>query len=107
MSTTTKRQALIEAHLKIFVKMAETQELDKPMRDEGVKALTIAANKLAFQKKFYDSSTDSFVVFPSVRHLLLGHDIYDEAEKHYYEEQDEWPLKYKVTKKLRFYSFLR
>lgn len=64
------------------------------MREEGVKALKIAVNKVAYKRKYYDSANDKIIVFPSVSNCLVGYDVYEEAEKHYYDPEDEYPLKY-------------
>eukprot|EP00980_Cylindrotheca_fusiformis_P012668 scaffold3103_cov136-Cylindrotheca_fusiformis.AAC.6 len=90
----SKRRQKIHAEIKTFVKQAEEQELEKEMREEGVTALTIAAEKLAYKKKYYDMSQNKFQIFPSVAALLVGYEIYEEAEKHYYDPEDEYPLKY-------------
>jgi CRP-like cAMP-binding protein len=95
----SRRRVKIAKELKEFVKQAEEQELEKEMRDEGVKALKIAAYKLAYKKKYYDMDRNRFKIFPSVAALLVGFEIYEEAEKHYYDPEDEYPLKYKVALK--------
>ena len=88
------RQKLIEKEVDAFCKKAGEEELDKEMREEGVKALKIAANKFAYKKKYYDSENDKMIVFPSVSTILVGSDVYEEAEKFYYDQEDEYPLKY-------------
>lgn len=55
--------------------------------------------KLAYVKKFYDVMKDEIVFFPSVGKLIINGDLTEEAENHYYEEEDEWPLEY--TKALK------
>ncbi|KAL3942035.1 MAG: hypothetical protein SGBAC_003696 [Bacillariaceae sp.] len=88
------RKEKIEKEVKEFVKQAEEQELDKEMRPEGIQALHIAAEKLAYKMKAYDDDKNKHVPFPSIAALLVGQDIYEIAEKHYYDEEDEYPLKY-------------
>ena len=95
----SKRERLVDEEILKYCKIAEEQELDKEMREEGKKALKIAANKLAYQKKYYDMSNDKFKVFPSVLSCLAQHEIYEEAEKYYYDPEDEFPLKYTAALK--------
>jgi hypothetical protein len=90
----SKREIRLEKELDEFVKNAEEEELGNRMRDEGVKALKIAANKFAYRKKYYNMSDDKFVIFPSVTKVLSGSEVYEEAEKYYYDRGDEYPLKY-------------
>jgi hypothetical protein len=88
------RQRMIETEVDEYCKRAGEEQLDKDMRDEGIKAIKIAANKFAYKKKYYDSANDKMIVFPSVAACLLGYDVYEEAEKHYYDPEDDYPLKY-------------
>eukprot|EP00980_Cylindrotheca_fusiformis_P004220 scaffold915_cov65-Cylindrotheca_fusiformis.AAC.6 len=88
------RQRRIEREVGEFCKRAGEEELDKEMRNEGIKALKIAAEKFAYKKKYYDSTNDTMIVYPSVAGCLAGYDVYEEAEKHYYDPEDEYPLKY-------------
>ena len=90
----SRRTVLIEKEISTYVKKAEEEELDKEMREEGVNALMVAAKKIAYQKKSLDMRTDKFVAFPTITKCLAGTEIYDEAEKHYYDPEDEFPLKY-------------
>jgi hypothetical protein len=89
----SERERLIEMEIGRFCKRAG-EELDKEMREEGVKALKIAANKFAYKLKYYDSANDKMIVFPSVTSCLAGYHVYEEAEKYYYDPEDEYPLKY-------------
>jgi hypothetical protein len=68
----SKRKQLIDSQILQFVRQAEAQELEKEMRSEGIEALRIAARQMAYKKKYYDSQSDKIIVFPSVRHCLLG-----------------------------------
>ena len=90
----SKRRQIIEKEVKLYVKEAEDYELEKEMRKEGVDALLTAAYSLAYKKKYFDMKDDKFKAFPSICALLVSHDIYEEAEKHYYDPEDEYPLKY-------------
>jgi hypothetical protein len=88
------RQRLIETEIDKYCKRAGEEQLDKEMRDEGIKAMKIAAEKFAYKKKYYDSANDKVIVYPSCAGCLVGHDVYEEAEKYYYDPEDEYPLKY-------------
>jgi hypothetical protein len=89
-----KRQLVITQKLDHFIQRAETEELDKEMREEGKKAIRIAVDKFAYQKKYYDVSRDRVIVFPTVAQCLVRMEVYEEAEKHYYDPCDDYPLKY-------------
>ena len=88
------REMLIEFDVDRYCKIAGEEQQDKPMRDEGVKALKIGADKVAYKKKFYDSTKDEMIIFPTMAECLAGADVYEEAEKYYYDPEDEYPLKY-------------
>mmetsp|Transcript_26522 Transcript_26522/g.64638 ORF Transcript_26522/g.64638 Transcript_26522/m.64638 type:complete len:1323 (+) Transcript_26522:248-4216(+) len=88
------RKGKIEKEVREYVKQAESQELDKEMRDEGVNAVIKACNKMAYKKKWRDEVQAKWVVFPSVKALLVRTEVYEEAEKYYYDPEDEFPLKY-------------
>ena len=90
----SKRKQMIEHELLSLIHKAEEQELGKEMREEGVNALKIAANKFAYRRRYLDSQSNNFVTFPSLKNCLAGSEIYEEAEKHYYDAEDEFPLKY-------------
>jgi serine/threonine protein kinase len=90
----SRRQTLIETEINRFCKRAGEEQLDREMREEGVQALKIAAIKFAYKQKYYDHANEKVIMFPSVASCLVGYDIYEEAEKHYYDEEDEFPLKY-------------
>ena len=61
---------MIEKELKAIIEEAQT-ELEEPFEPEAVEALKIAANKLAYLKKYYDCVSDKIIYFPSVTKLLL------------------------------------
>ncbi|KAL3938622.1 MAG: hypothetical protein SGBAC_006499 [Bacillariaceae sp.] len=90
----TPRQKLIEAEVDSFVRKSHGEHLEDEMRNEAIKGLKIGANKIAYKKKFYDAEKDVFVVFPSVAWCMIDNDIYEVAEEHYYQKEDEFPLKY-------------
>ncbi|CAJ1943265.1 unnamed protein product [Cylindrotheca closterium] len=90
----TPRQKLIEAEVDAFVAKSHGEHLEDEMRNEAIKGLKHGANKYAYKKKFYDAEKDVFVVFPSVAWCMIDNDIYEVAEEHYYQKEDEFPLKY-------------
>jgi len=90
----SERKTRIEKEVKEFIKQAEEQELDKEMRQEGIQALHVAVEQLAYKMKAFDDEKNKHVAFPSVAAILVGQDIYEIAEKHYYDPEDEYPLKY-------------
>jgi hypothetical protein len=91
------RQQMIDDEFKGIMKETEDNELDEPFEPEAVEALRIAANKLAYLKKYYNSFTDEFVYFPSVTKLLVNYSMIEEAEKHYFDEEDEFPIDYSAA----------
>lgn len=97
-----KRIAMIEGEMDQIIKDADAfclQHLEEDMEEEAIQALNKAAMKLAYRKKYYDVMKDKIVFFPSVSKLIMKADLTEEAEKHYYDEEDEWPLEY--TKALK------
>ena len=75
------------------------EHLEEDFEEEAIEALQKAAATLAYRKKYYDVVKDTIVYFPSVSRLVLKAELTEEAEKHYYDEEDEWPLEY--TKALK------
>jgi hypothetical protein len=97
-----KRKAMIEEEMEKVIK--DTQEyvevnLEEEFEPEAIEALRKAARKMAYTKKFYDVMKDEIVFFPSVQGLIMKNSLQDEAEKYYWEEEDEFPLEY--TKALK------
>jgi hypothetical protein len=102
-TTTTKvtpkeqRASMIDSEMKVLIDAARDfcfEHLDDDMDEEAVKALTTAAYILAYRNQYYDVLKDKMVYYPSCRRLVLTKDILDEAEKHYYDEDDEFPPEY-------------
>lgn len=92
-----KRRAMIEEELDKVIKA--TQEyvevnLEEEFEAEAIEALQKAARQLAYTKKFYDVMKDDIVFFPSVQTLIMKNSLQDEAEKYYWEEEDEFPPEY-------------
>ena len=65
--------------------------------DEEIVALRTSAMKLAYTKKYYDVSKDEIIYFPSVSKLIMKGTLQEDAEKQYYDEDDddgEFPTHY-------------
>ena len=103
MSEKEKRNTMIADELKAILEGATDFVMEHYEEDEfepeAAEALQKAASSLAYRKKFYDVVHDKVVYFPSVGRLILKADLMEEAEKHYYDEEDEWPIEY--TKALK------
>lgn len=103
MSEKEKRNTMIADELKAIVEGATDFVMEHYEEDEfepeASEALQKAALSLAYRKKFYDVVHDKVIYFPSVGRLILKADLMEEAEKHYYDEEDEWPIEY--TKALK------
>jgi hypothetical protein len=92
------RTKMIQEEVDRFVAKAE-KELENPMNPEGKEAFLKAALKLAYTHKYYNRSTEAIELIPTLTNLLLGIEIYEEAEKYYFEEADVFPLKYTAALK--------
>lgn len=103
MSEKEKRNTMIADELKAILEGATDFVMEHYEEDEfepeAAEALQKAALSLAYRKKFYDVVHDKVIYFPSVGRLILKADLMEEAEKHYYDEEDEWPIEY--TKALK------
>jgi hypothetical protein len=100
--TKEKRVTMIKEEMDEIIKNADAfclEHLEEDMEEEAIEALHKAAMKLAYTKKYYNVMKDEIVFFPSVAKLIMRADLTEEAEKHYYDEEDEWPLEY--TKALK------
>eukprot|EP00980_Cylindrotheca_fusiformis_P019679 scaffold6870_cov121-Cylindrotheca_fusiformis.AAC.6 len=91
------RQQLIDSELASIIKETESNELEEPLEPEAIEALRVAANNLAYRKKYYSSVADKYVYFPSVTRLLVDYSMIEEAEKYYYDEEDEFPIEYSAA----------
>lgn len=97
MSEKEKRKTMIEDEFASIIK--DTQEyveeyLEEDMEPEAMEACKKAAGQLAYRKKYYDVMKDQIVYFPSVARLIMKNDLQEEAEKHYYDDEDEFPPEY-------------
>ena len=103
MSEKEKRDTIIAGEMKAILEGAADFVMEHYEEDEfepeAAEALQKAASILAYRKKYYNVVQDKIVYFPSVGRLILKADLIEEAEKYYYDEDDEWPIEY--TKALK------
>jgi len=87
------RKKMIEEELDRLVKQTNETELspEDPFDDDSIEALKKAAMTICYLKKYYDVMNDKFVFFPTVARTALDYRLMEEAEKHYFEEEDEYP----------------
>ncbi|KAL3922617.1 MAG: hypothetical protein SGILL_002111 [Bacillariaceae sp.] len=87
---------LAKSQLDEIVKRAEEQELEEELESEVLEALE-AGLKVCFTKKFYDVLKDEYVYFPTVARSIVDYSLTEEAERHYFEEEDEFPTVYTAS----------
>lgn len=92
-----KLDKLLEEDLTTLIKEAEEIELEEPFEEEAVEALRRGARSVAYKKKYYDVFKDQFIYFPSVIKVMVDYTLIEEAEKHYFDEEDEFPLLYSAA----------
>mmetsp|Transcript_25438 Transcript_25438/g.41777 ORF Transcript_25438/g.41777 Transcript_25438/m.41777 type:complete len:256 (-) Transcript_25438:847-1614(-) len=90
-SDADKRRKMIEDELTKLIKEANENELEEPFDEDSEDALRKAAHKICYLKKYYDVMKDEFIYFPSVIKTIVDYTLLEEAEKFYYEEEDEFP----------------
>ncbi|KAG7362983.1 hypothetical protein IV203_026343 [Nitzschia inconspicua] len=86
-----KRKQMIDEELSNLIKEADENELEDPFDEESIEALKKAAHKICYLKKYYDVMKDKFIFFPSVTKSVVDYTLIEEAEKFYYDEDDEYP----------------
>ena len=91
------RKKMIEEELKKIIEEVEAEELEEPFETEAMEALMKGAMKVTYLKKFYDVMKDEFIYFPDVMSTISNYDLLEEAEKHYYDEDDEFPPEYSAA----------
>jgi hypothetical protein len=97
-----KRRKMINDELSKLIKDTEDNELQDDMEEEAKVALQKAANKICYLKKFYNVISDEVIYFPSVTKTIINYSLIEEAEKHYFEDEDEFPMEYSAA--LRSYA---
>jgi TolA-binding protein len=90
-SEAEKRNKMIEEELMGLIKEADENELEDPFDEDSIEAMKKAAYKICYLKKYYDVMKDEFIYFPSVTKTVVNYSLIEEAEKFYYEEEDEYP----------------
>ena len=93
-SAKEQRMNMITGELDVILKNAQDYVLRHLAEDlgEDVKdPLRKAAMKLAYRKQYYDVMEDKVVYFPSCKQLIMSCDLMEQAEKFYYDEEDEFP----------------
>lgn len=92
-SEAEKRKTMIEEELERLIKQTNETELrvEDPFDDDSVEALKKAAIKICYTKKYYDVMNDKLIYFPSVTKTVIDYRLMEEAEKFYFEEDDEYP----------------
>jgi hypothetical protein len=91
-----KRQKMIEEELAKIVEGAE-DELEEELEPEALKVLQKAAYKICYLKKYYDVVKDEVILFPSVTNCFVNGTLIEEAEKYWYDEDDEFPMDYSAA----------
>mmetsp|Transcript_32251 Transcript_32251/g.78672 ORF Transcript_32251/g.78672 Transcript_32251/m.78672 type:complete len:334 (+) Transcript_32251:80-1081(+) len=86
------RIKMIEEELQRWVKEAEERELEEPFDDDSLTALKTGAMKVCYIKKYYDCMVDKIIYFPSVQSSIVNYTLIEEAEKQYFDEEDEYPM---------------
>lgn len=92
LSEANKRRRMIDDELARIIRDAEEQELDGEMDPEAIDALTKAAYKICYVKKYYDVYKDKVIYFPSIVKTVMNYDLMEEADKYYGDEGDELPM---------------
>lgn len=92
-----KRKMMIEDELREIVLETEEHELGEEMESEALRALRKASMKVCYLKKYYDVFKDEFIYFPSVAATFMNYAMIEEAEKFYYDEDDEFPQDYSAA----------
>jgi hypothetical protein len=97
LSEKAKRKVMIKEELAKIIKETEENELEEELEPEAVAALEKAAMIVAYRKKYYDVFKDEFIYFPTVTATFLNYALIEEAEKYYYDEDDEFPMNYSAA----------
>eukprot|EP00980_Cylindrotheca_fusiformis_P021639 scaffold8505_cov130-Cylindrotheca_fusiformis.AAC.5 len=94
------RQQMISKELDYLIeKMMETEDMaeEEEVEPESLEALKKAANNLCYLRKYYDVSNDKIIYFPSLIKTIINYSLLEEAEKFYFEEEDEFPSDYSIA----------
>lgn len=94
------RQQMIDNELgKLLKKMMETEDMveEEEIEPESLEALKAAANNICYLRKYYDVSNDKIIYFPSLLKTVINYTLFEEAEKFYFDEDDEFPQDYSIA----------
>lgn len=92
-----QREEMIERELQPILDAAQDfcyEHYEDDMENEAIQAIKTAAATLAYRKKYFDVMKDMVVYFPSCSNLILSREIFEEAERNYYEVEDQFPAEY-------------
>eukprot|EP00980_Cylindrotheca_fusiformis_P023732 scaffold10878_cov131-Cylindrotheca_fusiformis.AAC.1 len=67
------------------------------MEAESKEAIIKAANEICYLKRYYDVMKDEMILFPSVSQTILNYSLMEQAEQHYFEQDNEFPLEYSAA----------
>ena len=107
-SEAAMRQNMIHTELNGMIEemmKSEDFEDEDEMDPESYEPLMRAAKEICYTRKIYDVSADKIVFFPSVIKTIINYDLFEKAEKYYFEEDDEYPSDYAMS--LRAVAFER
>jgi hypothetical protein len=82
------RKELIQKELDTLVQATEhmlaLEEGSHEFEPEAVAALGIAANRVAYLRKYYDVMSFQYIYIPSVAHCIMNGSLLEEARHHYF-----------------------
>jgi hypothetical protein len=90
------RRTLIKEELDFLIKTTvDNDEMqEQEFEPEAVEALGIAANRVAYLKKYYDVARCEYIYVPSVAYTIMNGSLLEEASKHYFGKSDEFLVAY-------------
>eukprot|EP00539_Tryblionella_compressa_P010703 CAMPEP_0178782662 /NCGR_PEP_ID=MMETSP0745-20121128/3269_1 /TAXON_ID=913974 /ORGANISM="Nitzschia punctata, Strain CCMP561" /LENGTH=1672 /DNA_ID=CAMNT_0020440117 /DNA_START=1 /DNA_END=5016 /DNA_ORIENTATION=- len=77
-----------------IIQEAEEHELEEPIEAEAIAALKAASCNVCYKKKYYDVLNDRCVFFPSVARTIVDYSLIEDAERLYYNGEEEFPMEY-------------
>lgn len=90
------RKELIQRELDSLVEAArrDLENDGEELEPEAIEAIGIAANRVAYLKKYYDVAACEYVYVPSVAHTILDGSLLQEACMHYFGAKEEFLVAY-------------
>jgi hypothetical protein len=85
-----QRKELIQRELVALIQAAEAEaDMDeddnrREFEPEAVEALGVAANRVAYQQRYYDVPSGQYIYVPSIAYTILNGTLLEEASKHYF-----------------------